>query len=64
MTAHAVAVYTGYSRDLGCDLLLTEYSDGHREIATRSGHDQRWDPWSPPVALKAEERMPEDRRHA
>ena len=63
--SHITALYKGHDPhrgEHGTDLLLTEYSDGHRELAMRDGKDQAWTTWSPPVALRVEERMPEDRR--
>lgn len=60
--SHVTALYKGHSRDLNSDLLLTLYSDGTAEFAMRDGKDAAWTSWSPPVSLRAEERMPEDRR--
>ena len=62
MTAHITATYLGHDPSTNQDLLLTEYSDGHRELAMREGREQRWTTWSAPVELHVEERMPEDRR--
>lgn len=55
-------VYTGHDPalgDEGTDLLLTEYADGHRELAMRPGHGQRWVTWGAPVSLCGDEHQPE-----
>lgn len=65
VTAHVTAILTGHDPTMGeagTDLLLTEYSDGHRELATRAGKGESWVTWNPPIELHGDERMPEDHR--
>ena len=67
MSAHITALYRGHDPSVGphgTDLLFTQFSDGTAELAMREGKDQAWTTWNPPVALRQEGRMPEDRRGA